>query len=151
MPRLAAAPPRHRHRVAAIPTEDALYFSSDTPLESNYVYRLDRQGVLSRLAPLSSSSIYGCRVGSKVFFSTMVEPSEVNRDRAVRIYGADVSKHDGWSPLISWQKDSLPMGLFQYGNAFLPDGHNTTPFLAVTTVAVKSDDMTLTLYSVTGQ
>ncbi len=32
--------------VAAVPTEDALYFSSDTPLESNYIYRLDRQGTL---------------------------------------------------------------------------------------------------------
>jgi hypothetical protein len=134
--------------VAAIPTEDALYFSSDTPLESNSVYRLDRNGKLTQLAPISSSSIYGCCVGSKVFFSTMVEPSEVNRDRAVRIYGADVSKDDRWSPLLSWQKDSLPMGLFQYGNAFLPDGNNTTPYLAVTTAAVKSDDMTLSLYDV---
>jgi len=134
--------------VAAIPTEDALYFSSDTPLESNYVYRLDRQGKLTQLAPISSSSIYGCRVGSHVFFSTMVEPSEVNRDRAVRIYGADVNKDDCWCPLLSWQKDSLPMGLFQYGNAFLPDGNNTTRYLAVTTVAVNSDDLTLSLYSV---
>ncbi|HYM78415.1 MAG TPA: hypothetical protein VE377_20745 [Candidatus Dormibacteraeota bacterium] len=134
--------------VAAIPTEHAIYFSSDTPLEKNYVYRLDREGNLRQLAPLSSSSIYGCRVGSHLFFSTMVEPSEVNRDRAVRIYGADVSKDDCWSPLLSWEKDLLPMELFQYGNAFLPDGNNTTPYLAVTTVAVRSDDMTLSLYSV---
>ena len=39
--------------------------------------------------PISSSSIYGCRVGSRVFFSTMVEPSEVNRDRQVRVYGSE--------------------------------------------------------------
>ena len=71
--------------VAAVPTEDALYFSSDTPLEPNFIYRLDRQGVLTQLAGISSSSIYGCRVGRQVFFSTMVELSEVNRDRAVRI------------------------------------------------------------------
>jgi hypothetical protein len=133
--------------VAAIPTEDGLYFSSDTPLESNYIYRLDRKGALSQLVPISSSSIYGCRVGSHVFFSTMVEPSEVNRDRNVRIYGADVSKSEPWQPLLAWQKDIWPMGLFQYGNAFLPGGNNETPYLALTAIAVENDDQTTLVYS----
>jgi hypothetical protein len=133
--------------VALVPMEDGLYFSSDTPLESNYVYRLDRAGSLSRLAPLSSSSIYGARVGERVFFSTMVEPSEVNSDRYVRVYGGRAGQH--WQPVISWRKDRWPMGLFQYGNAFLPDGNNATRFLAVTTVAVEADDMVTSLYSVT--
>jgi hypothetical protein len=132
--------------VAAVPTEDALYFSSDTPLESNHVYRLDRQGKLSQLAQISSSSIYGCRVGRRVFFSTMVEPSEVNRDRTVRVYGAGMKSPDLWRPLLAWGKDPLPMRFFQYGNAFLPDGENVTPFLAVSTIAVQSDDMTTSLY-----
>src|SRR5271167_1599579 len=123
--------------VAAIPTEDGLYFSSDTPLESNFIYKLDRQGSLSQVAAISSSSIYGCRVGRQAFFSTMVEPSEVNRDRYVRVYGSGVGAQT-WQPLLSWQKDPWPMGLFQYGNAFLPDGTNTTSFLALTTVAVQS-------------
>jgi hypothetical protein len=131
--------------VALVPTEGRLYYSSDTPLEENYVYQLDRQGTLSKLAPLSSSSIYGCRVGNNIFFSTMVEPSAANPDRHVRIYGA----HDGrgWRPLLAWHKDRLPMALFQYGNAFLPDGNNATPYLAVTTAAVESEDMVLSLYS----
>ncbi len=73
--------------VAAIPSADGLYFSSDTPLEHNYIYRLDLRGELMQVAPISCSSIYGCRVGNRVFFSTMVEPSEVNRDRYVRVYG----------------------------------------------------------------
>ncbi len=133
--------------VAAIPTEDALYFSTDTPLEANYIYRLDRQGSLSQLTAISSSSIYGCRVDRRVFFSTMVEPSDVNRDRNVRIYGADVANGGLWQPLLAWQKDIWPMGLFQYGNAFLPDGNNTTPYLALTTIAVESNDMTTLLYS----
>jgi hypothetical protein len=133
--------------VAAVPTANAIYFSSDTPLESNYIYRLDRQGKLSQLAAISSSSIYGCRVGNHVFFSTMVEPSEVNRDRSVHIYGADVSKDDPWQPLLEWQKDMWPMGLFQYGNAFLPGGNNTTQCLALSTIAVERDDQTTTLYT----
>ena len=139
--------------VAAIPTEQGLYFSSDTPLESNFIYRLDRQDRLQQLTSISSSSIYGCRVGTRVFFSTMVEPSEANRDRHVRVYGSDTSSTASSpdpqaQPLLAWKKDAWPMGLFQYGNAILPDGNNTTPFLAVTTVAVESDDASTSLYSV---
>jgi len=134
--------------VAAIPTKDGLYFSSDTPLEQNYIYRLDRQGALSQLVAVSSSSIYGCHAKEHLFFSTMIEPSEVNRDRAVRIYGAPIDHPDEWHSLINWKKDRWPMRFFQYGNAFLPDGTNTTPYLAVTTVAVESDDMATLLYSV---
>lgn len=133
--------------VALVPTQEGLYFSSDTPLESNHIYHLDRRGSLSRLAPISGSSIYGCRVGSRVFFSTMVEPSEVNRDRHVRIYGSAGSGVHEWRPLLGWQKDRWPMA-FQYGNAFLPDGISTTPYLAATTIAVESDDMVTSLYSV---
>jgi hypothetical protein len=137
--------------VALVPTEDGLYFSSDTPLESNYIYRMDRQGALSQLAPIASSSTYGCRVGTRIFFSTMVEPSEVNPDRHVRVYAgaADSSSAaQSWRPVLEWRKDHWPMGLFQYGNAFFPDGNNTTNFLAVTTIAVESDDLTTLLYSV---
>ena len=133
--------------VAAIPTETALYFSSDTPLESNSIYLLDREGRLFQLAAISSSSIYGCRAANHLFFSTMVEPSAVNRDPMVRIYGARVHAPEIWRPLLSWQKDYWPMGLFQYGNAFLPDGNNTTRYLPVTTVAVATDDMVTSLYA----
>jgi hypothetical protein len=137
--------------VALVPTESGLYFSSDTPLEANAIYHLDRQQLdkhekLSQLAPLTSSSIYGCRVGSRIFFSTMVEPSPKNTDRFVRIFGG----RDGqdWRPLLAWQKDRWPMRFFQYGNAFLPDGENSTPYLAVTTIAVESEDMVTSLYAV---
>ncbi len=142
--------------VACVPAESGLYFSSDTPLEANYIYHLarqelarqeiDRQGKLSQLAPLSGSSIYGCRVGRDIFFSTMVEPSTRNPDRFVRIFGARDGR--GWRPLLAWKKDRWPMRLFQYGNAFLPDGKNNTPYLAVTTIAVESDDTNTSLYAV---
>ncbi|HLV88187.1 MAG TPA: hypothetical protein VKV39_14470 [Candidatus Sulfotelmatobacter sp.] len=132
--------------VAFVPAVDGLYFSSDTPLEQNYIYRLDRSGNLTRLASINSSSIYGCRVRERVFFSTMAEPSEVNRDGLVRIYGG--SALTAWESQLKWKKDSWPMGLFQYGNAILPDGDNSTSFLAATTVAVHSDDMVTSLFCV---
>jgi hypothetical protein len=124
--------------VAAIPTREGLYFASDTPLEANHVFRLDREGNLAQLSALSSSSIHGCRVGDAVFFSTMVEPSEVNRDQKVRLYGGRAG--GPWLPMLEWQKDFWPMGLFQYGNVFLPDGRNTTNYLAATTIAVRGGD-----------
>lgn len=132
--------------VALVPAEDGLYFSSDTPLEGNYIYHLDRGGKLTQLAGISSSSIHGCRVGSHIFFTTMVEPSEVNRDRNVRIYGGSFAEE--WRSLLSWRKDRWPMGFLQYGNACLPDGDNATPYLAVSTIAVESDDMATSLYTV---
>ncbi len=132
--------------VALVPTPDGVYFSSDTPLESNHVYRLDRGGNLTQPAALSSSSIYGCRAGGGIFFSTMVEPSLNNPDCNVRLYGS----RDGfdWRDLMHWQKDFLPMSLFQYGNAILPDGCNTTDFLALTTIAVRRDDVKTSLWRV---
>lgn len=135
--------------VAAVPTERGLYFSSDTPLEPNFIYLLDRKGSVSQVAAISSSSIYGCRVGTRAFFSTMVEPSKVNRDPTVRVYGADINQHEPWQSLLSWRKDEWPMGLFQYGNAFLPDGNNETPYFALTTMAVKSEDAVTSIYAVT--
>jgi hypothetical protein len=133
--------------VSVVPMQDGLYFASDTPLEANFIYRLDRSGNLSRLTPISSSSIYGCHVGGHVFFSTMVEPSKVNRNRHVRIYSGRSGSSE-WLPLLQWKKDRWPMGLFQYGNAFLPDGKNTTSYLALTTVAVKADDYVTAIYRV---
>src|SRR5277367_3267163 len=120
---------------ALVPTRDALYFSSDTPLETNHVYRLDRRGNLAEATTLDSSSIYACSVGNAIFFSTMVEPSAINCDRKVHLYGSA----DGieWQSVLERRKDRWPMRLFQYGNAFLPDGKNTTNLLAVTTVAVE--------------
>jgi hypothetical protein len=132
--------------VALVPTPDGLYFSSDTPLESNHVYRLDRGGTLSEVTSLSSSSIYGCRAGGGIFFSTMVEPSPANPDSSVRLYGSLEGSH--WYDLMQWKKDVWPMSLFQYGNAVLPDGRNATEFLAVTTVAVERDDLQTSMWRV---
>jgi hypothetical protein len=131
---------------ALVPTRDALYFSSDTPTETNHVYRLDRRGNLSKVAALTSSSIHGCRVGNAVFFSTMVEPSAVNVDRNVCLYGSS----DGlqWQTILQTKKDHWPMSLFQYGNAFLPDGQNTTNLLAVTTIAVQQADLETSIWHV---
>ena len=135
--------------VAAVPAEDGLYFSSDTPLEKNFIYRLDRDGNFCKLSELSSSSIYGCRTSGALFFSTMVEPSQVNLDRAASLYGSlDQTR---WRRKLEWKKDRWPMRFFQYGNAILPDGNNTTDFLAVTTIAVRPGDLETSIWRVVAE
>ncbi|HUJ95319.1 MAG TPA: hypothetical protein VLW84_08665 [Terriglobales bacterium] len=134
---------------ALIPAAEGIYFSSDTPVEANYVYRLDRRGRLSRLAGLSSSSIYGCRVGPDLFFSTMVEPSSANSDCHARVYGA--SDDCNWQSLLEWKKDKWPMGLFQYGNVIFPNGENRSGILALTSVAVTPGDQETSLWRVEHQ
>jgi hypothetical protein len=134
---------------ALVPGADGVYFSSDTPLETNYVYRLDRRDRLTQLAPLSSSSIYGGRVGQAIFFSTMVEPSAVNVDRNARLYGS-LNGQD-WQGLVSWKKDLWPPRWFQYANIFLPDGENTSGVLAASTIAVQSGDLETSLWQVQSQ
>lgn len=133
--------------VALVPTPGGLYFSSDTPFETNHVYFLDRAGKIFERSSLTSSSIYGCRVGEATFFSTMVEPSAVNRERAVHLYGSRDGQN--WPLLQQWPKDFWPMGLFQYGNALLPDGLNTSGLLALSTVAVKRADQETSLWRIT--
>jgi len=132
---------------ALVATRDAVYFSTDSPLEQNHVYRLDRRnGEVRAVAELSGSSIYGCLVGDATFFSTMVEPSAINSSCDVELYGS----RDGvdWQHLQRWKKDRWPIGLFQYGNAFLPDGQNTTALLATTAIAVERSDMETSIWQV---
>ena len=132
--------------VAGVLAADGLYFATDTPLEKNFVYRMGRDGSLAQLAALSSSSIYGCSAGDALFFSTMVEPSETNPDQNVRVYGARAGNN--WNSMLAWKKDAWSMRFFQYGNAFFPDGENTSGCLAVTTAAVQGADQMLSLFRV---
>ncbi|HSS99556.1 MAG TPA: hypothetical protein VLK33_21120 [Terriglobales bacterium] len=132
--------------VAFVPTKDTLFFSSDTPFETNYIYGLERHGNLRKLTGISSSSICGCRVGDAVFFSTMIEPTEVNRDKYARLNGSVDGQN--WQSPLAWRKDIWPQGLFQFGNILLPDGSNTTNVLALTTVAVKKDDLQTSLWRI---
>ena len=130
--------------VAAVTSPEGIYFASDTPLEKNYIYLLDRCGSLHNLESISSSCIYGCRNRNGIFFSTMVEPSEVNRTRKVTLVGSQNGAH--WQQIARWHKDRWSMRFFQYGNAFLPDGDNSTDLLAATTISVRSADRVTTIW-----
>ncbi len=130
----------------AIPSKDGLYFSSDTPLERNFVYLLDHSGRVNELEEICGSSIYACEVGSQMFLSTMVEPSVMNAGRKICVYRS--REGAGWRELLQWEKDRWPMKFFQYGNAVFPDGCNETGILALTTIATRDCDQQMSLWRV---
>ena len=132
--------------VTLVPLPDALYFATDTPLEQNYVYRLLRDGHLERLIPLTGSSFWSCQVNQALFFSTVVEPSPVNRDSRATLYGS--ADGANWATLVRWQRDAWPSRLFQYANIILPSGDNDTDILAATGLAVCGEDQVTHLWRV---
>lgn len=132
--------------VALVPTTEALYFASDTPSQANHIYCMERGGRVDAVAKIPSSAIQGCRVGDSIFFSTMAEPSDINSQHSVHLYGG--GNGSGWRCLKQWRKDRWPMRFFQYGNAFLPTGPNETELLAVSTIAVDPGDFQTTFWQV---
>ena len=132
--------------VRPVVAHDGLYFATDSELEQNYIYRLTPGGDLTRLCPINGPGMWGCRVGSALFFSSDVEPSSVNLDPNAAVYGS--ADGESWETLVSWRKDPWHMRLFQYGNIILPRGHNDTAILAATGMAVRGEDDVMHLWRV---
>jgi len=132
--------------VTVVPRDDALYFATDTPFEENHVYRLDRGGSTTRLAPIAASSFWSCRVGRALFVSTAVEPSRINTGRDAVLYGS--ADGDRWETLVRWRRDAWPLALFQYATIILPAGDNDGNILAATGWAVRGEDHVTHLWRV---
>ena len=114
-----------------------VYFGSDTPLEKNFIYRLDRKtGEVERLQEVESSVFWGCKVGENLFFSTAVEPSKVNRCKNACIWAS--KDGETWKCIAHYRKDIWPMKLFQYGQILFPAGTNTTDILWYTPFATQN-------------
>ncbi|HEY3173983.1 MAG TPA: hypothetical protein VGK86_15550, partial [Thermoanaerobaculia bacterium] len=132
--------------VRPIPTAEGLYFATDTELEQNYIYRLSPAGVLERLHPTNGPSLWSCRIGTALFFSTDVEPSPLHRRPYACLYGS--AEGGEWNELLAWPKDGWHMFLFQFGNIVLPSGRNATSILAATGSAVREEDGVMRAWSV---
>ena len=135
--------------VAAVPTQSrTCIFPQIRRSKPNFIYRLDRAGSLSQLAPSAVHRSTDAASAAKLFFPPWSSPAKSIAIANVRsLWGARVLA-DRWESLLSWKKDRWSMRFFQYGNAFLPDGKNATNVLAVTSIAVHNDDMVTSLFSV---
>ena len=118
-----------------------IYFGSDAPNETNFIYRMDKNGQnLEQMALVGGSVFYGISVGESLFFSTAVEPSKVNQTRFAEVWRSDNGTE--WKLFASFAKDFLPMKFFQYGQVFFPSGTGDGNNLWITPFATKDHGMT---------
>lgn len=115
-----------------------IIYATDTPLENNYLYKLDKRDLsISKLGSLKGSIIYGMRVNSlsntnQYCIATTVEPdsrlfkwrylltSRLGpgiKDRFSHVYIIDEGE---LTEIWKSKKDLLPMVLFQFGNQRFP-------------------------------
>ena len=118
-----------------------VYFASDAPHDINHIYRLERTtGRIEVLATVAEPVFYGCKIGERLFFSTIVEPSTVNTGRHAVIWGSP----DGsaWHVIARFKKDFLPKKLFQYGQVMFPAGPGDGEHLWFTPFSTACDQIT---------
>jgi hypothetical protein len=119
--------------------EESIFYATDAPDEPNYIYRLDREsGNTEQLKKVGGPVFYGRKTGDWLFFSTVVEPSEVNRTDAVELWGSN-DKGKSWKKIREFEKDIGHMKLFQYGQIKFPNGPGDGEHLWFTPYATEHD------------
>ncbi|MBN86242.1 MAG: hypothetical protein CL885_01830 [Dehalococcoidia bacterium] len=132
--------------VAAIPRPEGLYFATDTPFEANKICIIEKSNTIRILSDLPSSSLSACNVSDLLFFSSAVEPSDVNTTKYTSLKFSE-NGHT-WNNLVSWKKSALPSKLFQFANISLPTGNNSSGFLAATGISVAHEHMTTHIWEI---
>lgn len=120
-------------------TEAFVYFGSDAPDEVNYLYRMQRENkTVEKLQQVGSSVFHGCKVANWLFFSTAVEPSQVNTTKYAEVWASPDGKN--WKCLYKFKKDRFPMRFFQYGQVFFPNGEGDGKNLWLSPFATSSNN-----------
>lgn len=122
-------------------TETHIYFGSDAPDEPNFIYRIHKETKeLECLQPVAGPIFYAYQTGNFLFFSTAVEPSEVNTSPYAELWGSK----DGntWKRIVALKKDRWPIKYFQYGQILFPSGPGDGKHLWYTPRATEYDEKT---------
>src|SRR5699024_507476 len=120
-------------------TEEAVFYATDAPHDPNYIYRYDREtGQTEQLQQVGGPVFYGRKTGGRLFFSTVAEPSDINRTDAVELWRSG-NEGDSWRKLKEFQKDIGHMKLFQYGQLKFPNGPGDGEYIWFTRYATKGD------------
>ncbi len=130
--------------VAILKAEGGYFLPTDTPFEQNYIQFLSFDGHLGIRCPIVGSCLGGCQVGEWSMFATASEPSVVNLDPSVILYGT----RDGvaWHVIHRWRVDrwswptTVQAAAFQFGRIIMPAGENGTGYLFGTPVAIREND-----------
>ncbi|MCC8252545.1 NHL repeat-containing protein [Vibrio campbellii] len=103
--------------VALLFSESSIYYGTDSPLEQNYIYKIDRTTrERQELTPVSGSVFYAIKAQGCYYFSTVVEPSDVNKSKYVELW----KYSERASKIFETKKDIYPLKLFQYGQLTFP-------------------------------
>lgn len=145
----------------ALPTANGLLYTTDTPLEDNYLYHLDFDTKeIKPIIPIAGPSIYGRLLSdNEMVFSTSVEPdSRIKglryeftkklgpgvKDRYTHLYYVKVDGDDiKTKEIFSAKKDILPMGAGQFGTLMFPAGEG--PLLITGQAIRKYDNKTFSI------
>lgn len=131
-------------------TQDHIYFGSDSPVEKNYIYRMDRKGTrVERLQAMPGPVFHGCKVGDHLIFSTAVEPGQVNTTKQAEVWQS--VNGEQWRRVDAYQKDSWSMKYFQYGQVFFPEGEGDGQHLYCTPFASRHHHDTFIMDMTKGQ
>lgn len=118
--------------------QDYVYFGTDTPFETNHIFRINRNTAkIEKIISVDTSIYWWCRVGKWLFFSTAVESSRVNRARYVSVWGSPDGQD--WGCVLKFKKDCWQMKYFQTGQVLFPQGENLTGHIFYTPLAVEGD------------
>lgn len=117
-------------------TETSLLYATDAVMEENFLYKVNLSGIPKpeKVSSLNGSVIYGCELENGFVFSTTVEPYPSKKSKLLTMldnrrgkgiknknvevyYVTDTCK---MSLERRFQKDILPMRLFQYGCVQFP-------------------------------
>lgn len=119
--------------------KNTVFYATDTPLEQNYFYKINKElSMVTLLNEITSSVFYGTQINNKLFFSTVCEPSEINEIQSVKLYHYNETTNK-WYEELSLKKDFLSMKYFQYGQISFPAGDNLTKKLYFSPMSCKYD------------
>ena len=121
----------------AYPTKEGIYYSTDTPLEQNWLYFLDKENTLHGIYRMPGPCIYGKVYDGCLYMATSVEgnPSlggwkyrlSNKLGKGVTDRNVHIIRCNGEGKVeevAKFKKDALPMWLFQFGNAQFPEAED---------------------------
>lgn len=111
---------QQRRAVDFILAEDGIYYGTDTPLEQNYIYKVNYDGKLTALQKVNGSVFYMSQQAGRYWLATVIEPSKVNTSQYVELWASNPADNTQWTLIKMFKKDIWPMKLFQYGQIQFP-------------------------------
>ena len=134
----------------AYSSKDGIYYATDTPLEQNYLYKLENSGNLLQICPIPGPCIFSIQKKNCSYFATSVEGNPLLpkwRYMLSRRLGAGVKnryvhviklmKGESLEEVVSLKKDFLPMGLFQFGNVLFPQTDDDYLYIVPQSLALR--------------